>query len=192
MFFSTYFQDKNLLPWLPKEGQRVTLSDPKYRAPLVITERTRDKHGSVFFSTISGELQAERCEWWPDAGDVVSISAGHYCQWLADQSNKSRFSILGELADPWLGDVSLLQTKKDQGKVALVATPENYPEPKDLLPRWVPLTMLRVPTRQGVRLKDLKKANLPVEPEKAKPTVEQLKISDGTKQAILDKFGLNL
>jgi hypothetical protein len=191
MLFSTYYKDKNLLPWLPGEGCRVTLSDPRYRAPLVITERTRDKHGTVFFSTISGELQSERCEWWPDAGDIVSISAGHYCEWMARTNGYSRFRALSEMADPWFGDLTLLQTKKNEGKVAVINPPTNV-DSRDLQPIWVPLTMLRVPTKQGVRLKDLKKANLPGEPEKAKPTAEQLKISDDTKQAVLDKFGLKL
>jgi hypothetical protein len=188
VLFSTYYQDKNLIPHLPGKGSTVTLSDPRYRFPLEVSKKTEDQHGSIFFCTVEGELQAERCEWWPDVGDIVSISAGHYCEWVAQQDGCSRFHALSELADCWLGQLTLLGIKEDKGQVSIINQPAN----QDVTTIWVPLTMLRVITQQGVRLRDIKKANLRASPEKAKPTAEQLQISDGTRQTILDKFGLKL
>lgn len=191
MLFSTYFQDKKLSQYLPREGSTVTVSDPRYRSPLVVDEKTQDKYGSVFFSTASGKFQAERCEWWPEVKDIVLISAGHYCEWVGQQNGYSRFKALSEIADPWFGQLTLLQIRKDQGNVSIVKPPTKAGA-QDTSSIWVPLTMLRVMTQQGVRLRDAKQAKIPASSEKAKPTAEQLQISDGTRQTILDKFGLKL
>ena len=95
MFLPGWFDDKQLLPGLPKVGDRVMESH--IRRWFVIEKRMKNARG-VFFRRGDEWISACVVEWWPSEGDLCSVHGQRYADWLhqIEGRRKERSALLGD------------------------------------------------------------------------------------------------
>ena len=184
MIFSTYYDIEGLNPYLPGVGDIITVNDPERRAPLTIQKIIRDGFRTVKFLTASGVLPSEVCEWWPDVGDIVTVNAGLYSTWRAQQKQKQRMEFL----DDWhlYGRSRVQRIAHNQAVISPVDASQTW------TPETLPVAFCHVLTVSGVRLRDMSKVKHLLAPEKEKPSKETLEISKAAQKALFEEFGIAL
>lgn len=141
MFLPGWFDDKKLLPGLPKVGDRIIVSH--LRRPLVIEKRRKNKQG-VFLLCDSEWFSSCVVEWCPEQGDLCSVHGQLYANWLY-QVNGHRKQRSALLSDSFVMGEKVLFVKDDIGLAVVKGKTSGRVE-------TIPSNFLIVEVKQGVKV----------------------------------------